>query len=317
MVAAVLAEVFESHRPHLLSVAYRLTGSVGDAEDAVQESWLRLAGAHQSEIDDPRAWLTTVVSRICLDHLRSAAVRRERYVGQWLPEPVVTPFGPSSTIDPLEAVVRKQECSLAAMVLLDTLTPPQRVAFVLHEGLSVPFDEIADILGISAAAARQLATRARKAVAHTPQPVPSTEHEDVVRRFLTALLTGDVQAVTAVLHPDSVLIGDANGTTSTAVNVLHGPDHIARFLLGLARKYGIRTVDSDASDDLAAAVGDTIDFDFVSVNGRLGVLVRARGEREGRPGFAPRVFAFTVRDGSIVGAYDIANPAKLRGVRLG
>ncbi|WP_040773848.1 sigma-70 family RNA polymerase sigma factor [Nocardia pneumoniae] len=303
MVAALLSDLFESHRAHLLSVAYRLTGSVGDAEDAVQESWLRLAGAHQSEIEDLRAWLTTVVSRICLDRLRSAAVRRESYVGQWLPEPVVTARTPSIAPDPLEAVVRKQECRFAAMVVLDTLTPPQRVAFVLHEGLSVPFDEIADILGISADAARQLAVRARKAVARTPQPVPDAEHEEAVQRFLVALGSGDVNAVAAALHPDAVMIGDANGTTATAMNVLHGADRIARFYLGLVRKYGLEDAPSV--------------YEFASVNGQLGLVVAGRPAQDGRAGYPTRVVGFTVRDGLVWGTYDLANPAKLGGIRLG
>lgn len=143
MRTAVLADAFEQHRPHLLSVAYRLTGSVADAEDAVQDAWLRLDRADADGIDDLRAWLTTVVGRLCLDRLRSAAVRREHYVGQWLPEPIVTPVGGPSSPDPLEAVVRQEDSRMAAMVVLDTLTPAQRVAFVLHDGFAVPFDEIA------------------------------------------------------------------------------------------------------------------------------------------------------------------------------
>ncbi|MEV6340124.1 sigma-70 family RNA polymerase sigma factor [Nocardia vinacea] len=306
MVAALLADLFESHRAHLLSVAYRLTGSAGDAEDAVQESWLRLAGAHQSEIEDLRGWLTTVVSRICLDRLRSAAVRRETYVGQWLPEPVVTGPTPSTMPDPLEAVVRKQECSLAAMVVLESLTPPQRVAFVLHDGLSVPFDEIAKILDISVEAARQLAVRARKSVAHAPPPVPDVEHAAAVRNFVAALSAGDIAAITAALHPDSVIIGDANGSTSTAINVIAGADKVARFLLGLMRKYGI-----DGSSE------PTLEFEFATVNGQLGLVVYRVGPGYGRLEGPPRVIGFAVRDGLIWGTYDLANPEKLSHVRLG
>ncbi|WP_433681182.1 sigma-70 family RNA polymerase sigma factor [Nocardia sp. CA-119907] len=306
MVSALLADLFESNRAHLLSVAYRLTGSARDAEDAVQESWLRLAGAHQSEIEDLRAWLTTVVGRICLDHLRSAAVRRESYVGQWLPEPVVTGITPSSTPDPLEAVVRKQECSLAAMVVLESLTPPQRVAFVLHDGLSVPFGEIAEILGVSVEVARQLAVRARKSVAQAPPPTPNGEHAAAVRKFLDALSAGDIGAVTAALHPDSVLIGDANGTTSTAVNVIGGADKVARFFLGLVRKYGL-----DGSAE------PTLEYEFASVNGQLGLVVHRVAPGYGRLEGPARVLGFAVRDGLVCGAYDLANPEKLSRVRLG
>ncbi|MFQ6397815.1 sigma-70 family RNA polymerase sigma factor [Nocardia sp. KC 131] len=307
MVAALLADSFESHRAHLLSVGYRLTGSVGDAEDAVQESWLRLAGAHQSEIEDLRAWLTTVVSRICLDRLRSAAVRRESYVGQWLPEPIVTAVTPSGVPDPLDAVVRKQEYRFAAMVVLDTLTPPQRVAFVLHDGLSVPFDEIAEILGVTADAARQLAVRARKSVANTPAPVSDGEHDAAVQRLLAALSAGDITAVTAALHPDSVMIGDANGTTATAVNVLGGADRIGRFLHGLARKYGL-----DGSQEIPA-----IELEFAVVNGQLGLVMRWTVAGDWPSTHRTRVMGFTVRDGLVWGAYDVANPAKLSGVHLG
>ncbi|MCP2317384.1 RNA polymerase sigma-70 factor, ECF subfamily [Nocardia amikacinitolerans] len=305
MVAALLADLFESHRAHLLSVAYRLTGSVGDAEDAVQESFLRLAGTHQSEIDDLRAWLTTVVSRICLDRLRSAASRRETYVGQWLPEPIVTGVTPSSTPDPLESVVRGQEYRLAAMVVLDELTPPQRVAFVLHDGLSVPFDEIAEILGVTSDAARQLAVRARKAVAGVPAPVSDDEHEAAVHRLLAALATGDVAAVARALHPDAVLIGDANGTTSTAVNIVGGAEKIARFMLGLVRKYGIGDTDQAATR-----------YEFATVNGQLGLVMNLDSETEEQDWHPARVVGFTVRDGLVWGTYDHANPAKLTGVRL-
>ncbi|MEV6772912.1 RNA polymerase sigma factor SigJ [Nocardia sp. NPDC051030] len=305
MVAALLADLFESHRSHLLSVGYRLTGSVSDAEDAVQESWLRLAVAHQYEIEDLRAWLTTVVSRICLDRLRSASARREKYVGQWLPEPIVTATGPSTAPDPLAVVVRKQDYRFAALVVLDTLTPPQRVAFVLHEGFSVPFDEIADILGVSVEAARQLAVRARKAAARTPDPVPDEEHEVVVQQLLAALGRADMDAVVALLHPDVRTIGDAGGTTSTAINVVSGVDKVARLWLGLRRMHGLG--DPEAFRE---------SLELVLVNGQLGVLVHERAFVDGRSGTPTRVYGFTVKDGKVWGAYDLANPAKLKGIHV-
>ncbi len=285
-----------------------MTGSVSDAEDAVQESWLRLAGASQSQIEDLRAWLTTVVSRLCLDRLRSAAVRRESYVGQWLPEPVVTPVAGAGAADPLATVVLRQEFRLAALVVLDQLTPPQRVAFVLHEGLGVPYGEIASILDITAEAARQLAARARKAVREqTPQPAADGEHEAAVQKLLVALNTGDAQAVAAVLHPDTVMIGDSGGTTPTARNVIVGPDRVARLFFGLIRRYGL---DRAGEDFLATGV------EFVRVNGQLGALVRAHPGDGTHPGFPARVMGFTVVDGRVQGTYDIANPAKLTGVRV-
>jgi RNA polymerase sigma-70 factor, ECF subfamily len=151
----ILAEEFSAHRAHLVGVAYRLTGTISDAEDAVQEAWLRLSTLDSNKraaIRELRGWLTTVVGRICLDRLRSAAVRRESYVGPWLPEPVVTGLGMPPSEDPLETVVRDEGVRMAALVLLDRLTPEQRVAFVLHDAFGVPFAEIAETLGVSGAA---------------------------------------------------------------------------------------------------------------------------------------------------------------------
>ena len=172
---------FEDLRTHLVSVAYRLTGTFADAEDAVQDSWLRWngLGPKRDEITDLRAWLTTVVSRLCLDRLRSAAHRRETYVGEWLPEPVVTGLDGN---DPLALVVAGEDARFAAMVVLEQLTPDQRVAFVLHDGFAVPFGEIASVLGVSDATARQLASRARRAVTSAPDPVPDDAHNEVVGR---------------------------------------------------------------------------------------------------------------------------------------
>ncbi|MFC9550395.1 sigma-70 family RNA polymerase sigma factor [Rhodococcus sp. NPDC056960] len=301
MPTATLVDEFESHRRHLLSVAYRLTGSVSDAEDAVQESWLRLDDAGATDIRDLGPWLTTVVGRICLDRLRSAAVRREQYVGQWLPEPIVTSLSPSAEPDPLEAVVREEDNRLAALIVLDTLTPQQRVAFVLHDGFEVPFDEVADILGITTPAARQLASRARKAAAATTPAVPDEEHALAVQRLLEALAAGDLDAVVAALHPEAVVIGDANGTTSTAVNVVRGADKFARFFLGLLQRYG---------PDIFTTIQPVL------VNGQLGVFTAGYTGDEAHRSSPPRVGGFTVRDGLVYAAYDIANPEKFTGIRL-
>src|SRR3984885_15814819 len=217
---------FEALRPLLMSVAYRLTGTVADAEDIVQEAWLRWnsAGA-RDPIADLRAWLTTVVSRLGLDRLRSAAHRRETHTGHWLPEPVVTGFDDT---DPLSAVVAREDARFAAMVVLERLNADQRVAFVLHDGFNVPFADVADVLGTSQAAARQLASRARQAMAGQPLPKPDPSHNEVVGKLMVAMATGDLDAVVALLHPDVTLTGDANGKTSTAIQVIHGPDKVAR-----------------------------------------------------------------------------------------
>lgn len=283
-----LASTFTGHRSHLVGVAYRLTGSVADAEDAVQEAWLRLTGLSQearADIRDLRGWLTTVVGRICLDRLRSAAVRRERYVGQWLPEPLVT----SGQDDPLDAVVRDDGVRLAALVVLDRLTPEQRVAFVLHDAFSVPFAEIADALGCTVATARQHASRGRKAAADADPPprVALEEQREVLERFLRALATGDVNAVIGLLHPDVVLVGDGGGKARTAARVVSGADKVARFILGLMRRYG------------------AVEGRPALVNGDVGLVFGAQGE------LTPRVEAVVVRDGKVAGVYDMSNPDKL------
>src|ERR1700753_3545268 len=184
---------FEALRPHLMAVAYRLTGTVADSEDIVQEAWLRWNSAGEpGAIADLRAWLTTVVSRLGLDRLRSAAHRRESYTGNWLPEPGVTGFDAAA---PLSAVVARGDARFAAMVVLERLSPDQRVAFVLHDGFSVPFAEVAAVLGTNEAAARQLASRARKAVAVEPAPQPDPSHSEVVGKLMAAMASGDLAAV--------------------------------------------------------------------------------------------------------------------------
>src|ERR1700752_2276520 len=227
---------FEALRPHLMSVAYRLTGTVADAEGIVQDAWLRWHAAEsRDDVVDLRAWLTTVVSRLGLDRLRSAAHRRETYTGNWLPEPVVTGF---EEADPLSAVVASEEGRFAAMVVLERLSPDQRVAFVLHDGFAVPFAEVAEVLGTNEAAARPLAARARKAVTAQPPPEPDPSHAEVVGRLMAAMAAGDMAAVVALLHPDVTFTGDSNGKAPTAVRVVQGRDKVLRFMLGLAERYG-------------------------------------------------------------------------------
>ena len=211
LVEGAAADVFERERPYLLSVAYRLTSSWADAEDAVARAWPRWAAAASDEADPvrvPRAWLTRAVSRQALDHLRSAQVRREQYVGPWLPEPLVTAVpaaggpggGPDGLAggaapDPLDVVVRDESVRLAFLVVLDTLTPEQRVAFVLHDVLDLPFREVAAVLGCEEPTARQHASRARRRVADAdPEPrVPVGEAAAVVERLAAALATGDAE----------------------------------------------------------------------------------------------------------------------------
>jgi len=226
---------FEEHRAHLLRVGYRITGSLADAEDAVQEAWLRWH-ARSEDVRDERAWLTTVVGRVCLDRLRSAAVRRERYVGPWLPEPLVTTPDDDG---PLATVVRDESVRMAAMVVLERLSPPQRVAFVLHDALDLPFAAIADVLGCTEATARQHAARARRVVADSATPPPvRADHEALLARFADAMARGDLDALVAVLHPDAVLVNDSGGRVRAARREVVGADKVARLLLGLMARYG-------------------------------------------------------------------------------
>jgi RNA polymerase sigma-70 factor (ECF subfamily) len=297
MTAAQQVGEFESLRPHLMSVAYRLTGTVADAEDIVQEAWLRWHGQDQV-IADLRAWLTTVVSRLGLDRLRSAAHRRETYTGNWLPEPVVTGFDEA---DPLSAVVASEDARFAAMVVLERLSPDQRVAFVLHDGFAVPFTEVAQVLGTNEAAARQLASRARKAVAAQPPPEPDSSHAEVVGRLMAAMAAGDLEAVVALLHPDVIFTGDSNGKAPTAVHVIHGPDKVVRFMLGLAQRYGPAMFS-------ASQLG--------LVNGELGIYTAGCPASDGHWEMMPRITAITVRDGKVCALWDIANPDKFTGSPL-
>jgi len=293
---------FEKLRPHLLSVAYRLTGTVADAEDVVQDAWLRWdrssADDDSGAITDLRAWLTTVVSRLALDRLRSAAHRREAYYGEWLPEPVVTPLDRD---DPLAAVVAGEDARFAAMVVLERLNPDQRVAFVLHDGFAVPFGEIASVLGISDAAARQLASRARRAVAGSPPAVTDEMHNEVVGRLMVALASGDMEAVVRVLHPDVTFTGDSNRRAPTAARVIHGPDKVARFLFGLAARYRPGAMSSGQP---------------ANINGQLGTYYVGFPGGDGYPEMMPRVTAMTVRDGKVCAIWDIANPDKFTGSPL-
>ena len=281
-----------------MAVAYRLTGTVADAEDIVQDAWLRWSSAEPESINDLRAWLTTVVSRLGLDRLRSAAHRRETYVGEWLPEPVVTGFDGD---DPLAAVVAGEDARFAAMVVLERLNPDQRVAFVLHDGFAVPFGEIAEVLGISEASARQLASRARRAVASAPPSVADETHNEAAGALMAALAAGDMDAVVRLLHPDVTFTGDSNRRAPTAARVIHGPDKVARFLFGLARRYGSQWLSTNQ---------------LAMVNGQLGSYTRGAAARGSYPAMTPRVTAMTVRDGKVCAIWDIANPDKFTGSPL-
>ncbi|WP_434594021.1 RNA polymerase sigma factor SigJ [Streptomyces sp. A5-4] len=256
--------VFEEQRSRMWGVAYRLTGSVMDADDAVQDAWLRWQSLPNGEATHPRGYLTTVVSRICYDQLGSARARRESYVGPWLPEPVVAEIGPEAY------VILDESVGLAMLAVLERLTPAERTAFVLHDVFAVPFPEIADIVGKSPEAARKLASRARKRVrAQTPLRSPDRgEHRRVVEAFLAAATEGDLQALLKVLDPGVVWRSDGGGKVIAARIPVVGPEKVAHFARRLARGFDAATM-SVAVRDVNGAPG----LVFVDpAGGRMAVL---------------------------------------------
>jgi RNA polymerase sigma-70 factor (ECF subfamily) len=282
-----LAAEFEALRPQLTRVAYGMLGSLAEAEDIVQEAWLRLGRAERAEIDDLRAWLTTVVARLALDALGSARARRESYVGEWLPEPVVEEYGDDPTLD--------ESVSLALLVVLERLSPAERTAFLLHDVFDLPFEKVAAVVGRSPAAVRQLAARARAHVeAGRPRfPADPEEEARIVAAFAVAWQEGDHEALLALLDPEATMRADGGGKVTAAAKPLHGADRIARALLGFGRA--------------AARQGIEPEGRFVRVNGAAGLVVIERG--------TTNVYSLTIDAGRIVAIDVIRNPDKLR--RLG
>lgn len=281
----VLAQEFEQHRSHLQAVAYRMLGSVSEAEDAVQESWFRLNRSDTAAVANLPGWLTTVVARVCLDLLRARRSRREEsFVG--LPEPIVTVPGRD---DPEHEALLADSVGLALLVVLDTLAPAERLAFVLHDMFAMPFEEIAPIVGRSPAAARQLASRARRRVqGSAPKPDPDlAEQRRVVDAFLAAARAGDFDALIAVLDPDVVFRIDTPAQDRAPIE---GAEAVANQILTRGRPF--------------APMGRP-----AIVNGGAGVIVM--------PGKRPfAVVGFTVVGGRIAEIDVIANPAKLRTVEI-
>jgi RNA polymerase sigma factor (sigma-70 family) len=283
-----LAERFEEHRTHLRAVAYRMLGSVSEADDAVQESWLRLSRSDASDIENLGGWLTTVVARVCLNMLRSRATRREEPMSAYVPDPIVSRVG---ELAPDDEVLLADSVGLALLVVLETLAPAERLAFVLHDMFAVPFDEIAPMVGRSPTAARQLASRARRRVqgaAAVPDPDLDRQRE-VVDAFFAAARDGDFDALVAVLHPDVVLRSDGGAVRPGASFVMRGAREVAESALSFAR--------------MSPFVRPAL------VNGAAGVVVAPHG----RP-FS--VMGFTVRDGKIVEIDGIADPERLQRLDL-
>ncbi|MEJ7696492.1 MAG: RNA polymerase sigma factor SigJ [Candidatus Limnocylindrales bacterium] len=220
-----LAERFEANRSHLRGVAYRMLGSLPEADDAVQEAWIRLSRTDTGEIDNMRAWLTTVVGRVCLNMLRSRRTRREASLETYLPDPVVSP---EQGVDPEQEALLGDSVGLALLVVLDSLTPAERVAFVLHDVFAVPFDEIAPIVGRTSTAARQLASRARRRVQGAPVPDVDLDGQwVVVDAFLAAARHGDFERLLAVLDPEVVVRSDGGAARPGLVSVVRGAQAVA------------------------------------------------------------------------------------------
>jgi RNA polymerase sigma-70 factor (ECF subfamily) len=279
-----VAERFARARPRLLRLAYAELGDLGEAEDVVQEAWLRLERVGGDAIDDLDAWLTTVVGRLALDTLRSARVRREAYVGPWLPEPVVADAGG----DPAQRVTLDESVSYALLALLEQLSPAERTAFVLHDVFDVPFGEVAEVVGRTPEAVRQLASRARRHVAgHRPRFQASRdEHDRAVRAFAQAVSEGDLDGLVAVLDPDVVWTSDGGGRAIAARKPIRGAARVARAWIRLRRR--------------AVAPAAPI-----LVNGRLGLLIPSRdGDRA--------VLSFAVGGGRVTRIDAVRNPEKLR-----
>jgi RNA polymerase sigma-70 factor (ECF subfamily) len=280
----LLAAEFERHRAHLRAVAYRMLGSVSEAEDAVQESWLRLSRSDAGAVANLGGWLTTVVSRVALDALRARRTRREDYVGSWLPEPLLDT---DETTSPEHEALLADSVGLALLVVLDTLTPAERLAFVLHDMFGVSFEEIAPIVDRSPAAARQLASRARRRVrGAVPDPDPDLERQrEVVDAFLAAARAGDFDALVAVLDPDVVFRIDTGGVAPQAREPVVGSEAVARQLLARGARF-------------APLARPAI------VNGAAGAVVAPHGT-------PIAVIGFTVTDSRIVEIDVVADPAKL------
>jgi RNA polymerase sigma-70 factor (ECF subfamily) len=287
--ADTVTDVFESHRPVLLGVAYRMLGRVADAEDVVQEAWLRWSAADRSEVREPRGYLVRVTTRLAIDRLRQVKARGETYVGPWLPEPYVTDFG-DTVPDTAERAVLADTVSLALLVVLESLSPLERAVFVLREAFGYPYAEIAAMLDRGEPAVRQLAGRARRHVEERrPRyEVDPAQRRELTERFLAAAGGGDLEELMSLLAPDVRLVGDSGGKSQAPLRVLETADKVGRFLLGAARK-GI----PDAT------------FRFVELNGGPALLVLSGDKPDS-------VFQLDVLDGRIQAVYIIRNPDKLR-----
>ncbi|GAQ62509.1 RNA polymerase sigma-70 factor [Streptomyces scabiei] len=288
MTTDIATDVFEEHRSVLMGVAYRMLGRVADAEDVVQEAWLRWSGADRSEVREPRGYLVRVTTRLSIDRLRQVQSRNEAYPGPWLPEPYVTDYA-VTVEDTAERAVLADTVSLAVLVVLESLSPLERAVFVLREAFGYPYAEIAAMIDRAEPAVRQLAGRARRHVdERRPRyEVDPAERRELTERFLAAAAGGDLEQLMSLLAPDVRLVGDGGGLGKAPVRVLETADKVGRFLHGVAGK-GI----ADAS------------FHFMEVNGGFAVVLRSGGQVDS-------VFQLDVADGRVQCVYIVRNPEKL------
>jgi RNA polymerase sigma-70 factor (ECF subfamily) len=282
-----------SERRQLMNLAYRLLGSLAEAEDVVQETytrWYALSRPQQDAIESPGAWLTTVAGRLCLNLLTSARARRERYVGEWIPEPLPDRAEwMNGTADPADRVTLDESVSMAFLVVLDSMTPAERVAFVLHDVFRYPFAEVAEILGRTPAASRQLASSARRRLRSSlAVPSPTAQRAEIVRKFKQAWEAKDINALVGLLDPDATAIADGGGLAVTFLEPIEGGKSIARAWVELANRV------ADGSTILER-----------TVNGQPGLVVR-------QDGVTVTVFAFDLAGDRIKHIWAIRNPEKLR-----
>jgi RNA polymerase sigma-70 factor (ECF subfamily) len=280
------AETFQQYRALLFSIAYRMLGSVADAEDMLQEAFIRWQKSSDEEIRSPRAFLVTIISRLCINHLQSARVQREEYVGQWLPEPLLT--GPGS--DPSEASRLDESLSLAFLLLLERLTPMERAVFLLREVFDYEYSEIAQTLGQNEANCRQILGRARKHVAEARPRFDASlqQREQLLHKFLDATSNGDLDGLVALLSSEVVFHSDGGGKAAAVPNLVYGPDNVARAVLGGLKKL----------------VPKNIVRRMAHINGQPGVVSYV----DGRP-FS--IFTMDIEDGLVRNIYVVTNPEKL------
>ncbi|WP_028921641.1 RNA polymerase sigma factor SigJ [Pseudonocardia acaciae] len=288
-----------SERRQLINLAYRLLGSLADAEDAVQETyarWYAMAPDQRDAIESPGAWLTKVAGRVCLDVLGSARARRERYVGEWIPEPLPEPaeWVDGRPADPADRVTLDESVNMAFLVVLESMTPAERVAFILHDVFHYSFVEVAEVVGRTPAACRQLATSARRRIRAAQPPAASTaQRAGIVREFKRIWEARDINALMGLLDPDATVVADGGGLVSASLHPIEGGERVARYLV-----------------DLAERASGRLNLLETTVNGEPGLVARHEG-------VTVTVFAFDLAAGRIRHIWAVRNPEKLRSWRTG